>query len=339
MTQFEFDILLEKYMDGRCSLEEERIVENWHARVTELDKNLLTEEEQDFIETDIWKKLKRNTLPQKKYFGLFSFRFYGIAASLVFLVCMGCLFFKGTIFNGETPAISKTDIEIRNTSGKEQTINLSDGSEVVLDPGSILSYPESFGQKARQVYLQGKGFFKVKKDPERPFRVLSGKLVAEALGTSFIVNAKEENTNIEVIVVTGKVAVYDEVARKNNVVPAVSTIITRNQAAVYNKENQNVTTKIAENPQAYPVYEGENTSVVPTNFIFEDKQLSYVFEQFKKVYGLDFILENESLKKCEITADLEDLPMFSQIKLICESINAKYRIEGTRVLVSGKGCK
>jgi transmembrane sensor len=215
MTQFEFDILLEKYMDGRCSLEEERIVENWHARVTELDKNLLTEEEHDLIEQEMWKKLKRNTLPQKKYFGLFSFRFYGIAASLVFLIWMGCLFFKGTIFNGETQPVSKTDIEIRNTSGKEQTINLSDGSEVVLDPGSILSYPESFGQKARQVYLQGKGFFKVKKDPERPFRVLSGKLVAEALGTSFIVNAKEENSNIEVIVVTGKVAVYDDIAKKS----------------------------------------------------------------------------------------------------------------------------
>src|SRR5690606_26026261 len=103
------------------------------------------------------------------------------------------------------PEIS--EIEQRNESNSSMTIFLSDGSEVELEPGSMISYPRKFTTGNRVVRLEGRAFFDVAKDSLNPFLVNTKSVNVKVLGTSFKVSSFE-NEPAEVSVVTGKVEVY-----------------------------------------------------------------------------------------------------------------------------------
>lgn len=88
-----------------------------------------------------------------------------------------------------------------NISDKEMSINLPDGSTVLLAANSTLRYD----QEGRETSLNGAAFFDVAKHTGQPFKVYSGKLTTTVLGTSFRVNTKE--SLISVLLLTGKVVV------------------------------------------------------------------------------------------------------------------------------------
>ena len=62
-------------------------------------------------------------------------------------------------------------LETTTAYGVRTKITLSDGSEVWLNSGSTLSYPEHFTEDKRQVTLSGEAFFKVKSDKDHRFDV------------------------------------------------------------------------------------------------------------------------------------------------------------------------
>jgi transmembrane sensor len=69
-------------------------------------------------------------------------------------------------------------------AGETRRIALADGSAATLGPGSALRL--GFSALARNVeLLAGMAFFEVSPDASRPFRVMTEKLVATALGTAF----------------------------------------------------------------------------------------------------------------------------------------------------------
>jgi ferric-dicitrate binding protein FerR (iron transport regulator) len=98
-------------------------------------------------------------------------------------------------------------VTIRNRTGISSPVYLHDGSVVQLFAGSELSYEEPFNTAHRKVYLSGKGFFKVAKDPTRPFTVYSHDIATTALGTSFTITAWPGKNDVLVVLHTGKVLV------------------------------------------------------------------------------------------------------------------------------------
>jgi transmembrane sensor len=74
-------------------------------------------------------------------------------------------------------------------AGKRSTFTLDDGTRVTLNGGSRLMAGEGYGVRMRDVSLDGEGFFEVRHDAARPFRVHARGSVAEDLGTRFSVRA------------------------------------------------------------------------------------------------------------------------------------------------------
>jgi transmembrane sensor len=88
--------------------------------------------------------------------------------------------------------------------GEQRTARLDDGSTVVLNTGTELQV--EFTDQLREVrLLNGEALFNVASDASRPFRVLSDRAVAQAIGTSFVVHRKSDQTIVTVI--EGQVAV------------------------------------------------------------------------------------------------------------------------------------
>jgi len=109
--------------------------------------------------------------------------------------------------------ITKIELTFNETvtvpSGKLLKKDLPDGSQVWLNAGSKLIYSRLFLGGERKVYLEGEGYFKVAKDPDKPFIVHSQDLKTQVLGTSFVVKSLKDLDIFEVVVRTGKVQVSD----------------------------------------------------------------------------------------------------------------------------------
>ncbi|MCO4294566.1 FecR domain-containing protein [Solitalea sp. MAHUQ-68] len=88
---------------------------------------------------------------------------------------------------------------------KDYKIKLSDGTEVWLNSDSELRFPLEFNADQRVVYLKGEAFFKVTKNPKKPFIVkVNESLDVQVLGTSFNVNSYASNA-LKVALVEGSV--------------------------------------------------------------------------------------------------------------------------------------
>ncbi|MFV0554425.1 MAG: FecR family protein [Mangrovibacterium sp.] len=98
------------------------------------------------------------------------------------------------------------NVEICTAQGEQQTVWLSDSSQVILSAESKIIYPSKFKGKTREIQLEGKAFFHVKPDASKPFIVYTADLQTEVLGTSFTVSNYAGET-AEVVVCTGKVRV------------------------------------------------------------------------------------------------------------------------------------
>jgi len=100
--------------------------------------------------------------------------------------------------------------------GEQRTLSLADGSTVVLNTNSILRV--AFTESEREVRLiQGEALFTVAKNAGRPFRVRGQQAIAVAIGTSFVMRQKADQTIVTVI--EGEVAVVSTTAERQTQAP------------------------------------------------------------------------------------------------------------------------
>lgn len=95
--------------------------------------------------------------------------------------------------------------------GVRDSITLSDGTRVVLAPGSRLTVAAGFDGGQREVTLDGAAFFDVKHDDAHPFTVHASGAEIRDVGTAFTVKTDAVG-RVSVSVTHGIVAVRDSVA-------------------------------------------------------------------------------------------------------------------------------
>lgn len=108
--------------------------------------------------------------------GAFQFGYFWRIASIL-LISLG-LGFLGSRYSPpemkeEMPQPLKK-VVFNNPPGVKSSISLGDGTKVMLNAGSTLSYEENRFKEVRDVFLEGEAFFEVAPDPERPFTVNAG---------------------------------------------------------------------------------------------------------------------------------------------------------------------
>lgn len=86
--------------------------------------------------------------------------------------------------------------DYRTGIGEQQTIQLSDGSTVMLNTSSYLSV--DYSQQRRTLTLHGQAYFSVAPDPDRPFVVVTDNGRVRALGTAFDVKALDDDMAVTV---------------------------------------------------------------------------------------------------------------------------------------------
>lgn len=98
--------------------------------------------------------------------------------------------------------------------GKDYRVVLNDGTEVIMNADSKLSFPTRFTGKERIVTLEGEAYFKVAKNPAQPFIVKTNRIDTKAIGTEFNVRAYK-GTEPHVTLIQGIVEVTVPEVNKN----------------------------------------------------------------------------------------------------------------------------
>jgi len=205
----------------------------------------------------------------------------------------------------------------------ENYFRLPDGSTVLVNAGSSISYSDSFGVKDRKVILDGEAFFDVKHDPAHTFTVHSGSIVTSVLGTAFNVKAYPDQPQVVVTVVRGKVRVSDENQTFATITPNQQVIVDVNT-----RESEQVIVNAAgELAWKEPYIVLDNTPVAAALKVISDK------------YHTPIRIQGNSLKDCQVTSvflhseSLEDVLM-----VVTRSFNATYTYKNGVVVIHGGSC-
>jgi transmembrane sensor len=193
---------LTAYSNNEANETENALIEAWYNSYKDKEHDL-SEAEKQRIRNAIYAKAKPPVIVKTAIFRLPVFR---IAASLLLFAALSFTFYRWRALSlGENQTVYNT---IRTSTNGLKQINLPDSSVVWLNAASTIQVPVEFKGDVREIKLiEGEAFFDVKRDPQHPFVVHTGKLNVQVLGTSFNIRSYKKLNNIQVSVATGKVGV------------------------------------------------------------------------------------------------------------------------------------
>ena len=165
--------------------------------------------------------------------------------------------------------------------GQTGHLFLFDGTEVWLNSGTKFKYPNKFNQNERNVFMEGEAYFKVAPNKHLPFKVKTGKLEVEVLGTSFNLSAYPSEPTQSVFLDEGKVQINDMVGHKiGDIIPG--------QIAVKTDGNSSIQ---VQNADSY-FY----TSWKDGKITFSSEKLSDIAKKMERWYNVEIRFSQESLK-------------------------------------------
>lgn len=219
-----------------------------------------------------------------------------MAAAAVVLIggLLAGLYFYAGKTNVKGALISfKTEKDIR-------TVTLPDGSEIVLNSYSGVSYSSDF-LKNRSILLNGEAFFKVKHDASSPFVVRTGSVKIQDIGTAFNVRSKAQQ--VEVVVESGSISVHE-----NNL-----------------SANVNAREKIRINAGDKQLHVEKNNDLLYTyyrsnEFVADNTPLWQVVETLNDAYGAHIAIENNSLRNIPLTVTLKRESLDKVLQVIASTI-------------------
>ncbi|KAA6331362.1 hypothetical protein EZS27_020022 [termite gut metagenome] len=134
---------------------------------------------------------------------------------------------SGKVIVQEAESGKSTVVEVEKTRmnklivpyGKRSQLELSDGTKVWLNSGSVLEFPAFFASKTRNVKLIGEMYAEVSKDAKKPFLVHTPGFQVKVYGTQFNITAYREANTQSVVLVEGSVGVTSESKRETFLTP------------------------------------------------------------------------------------------------------------------------
>ena len=321
------EALLDRYLKGETSQEENEIVENW------LEKNNNAHSEWQFfnqsrknqwlaevlgeIQNSIQAtKSKVVVIPKRNHLWR---RLAAVAAVLA--ICF-TLYLEWPALQSLVHSTQLTALTVPLNQQKQ--IKLADGSKVWINSNSQLKYPQQFNGKTREVYLSGEAYFDIKHDAGKPFIIHTGKVITTVLGTAFDIKEDKISHTVVVTVTRGKVSVANGDRQLG--------IITPNQQISYNLLDSKSTQTEVDAKQAIAWQK--------TDLHFEDITFAEAALELEERFNVKINFSNDKIKDCRFTGTaLKGEKLDKILKVICAFNNATYQTKSDgSIVINGSGC-
>jgi len=269
--------------------------------------------------------------------------FQVMAACFILFLGLKVLYFnksiqKESVYEKQMAVFSEGKLtEKVNDKTTIDTIKLPDGSLIYLSPNSKISYVNNFGKENRTVYLSGKAVFDVVKMPSKPFYVYANELVTKVLGTKFEVFSFDNEKDVIVKVLSGKVSVYknpkfDKVTLSN--IEKLGVLLKPNQQVTFSREKDFFKKTIVEQPILLIAQH-----ISKPTFIYDEAPVVAVLDEISKAYGVEIIFNREMMQSCQLTSSMEEESLQDKLNIICKSIGATYEIIDAQIIINSKMCQ
>ena len=326
MDKIYYKELIEKYFDGNITDAEIKELSDWIKN----DRHLQNWWEEEFSKSDaginpvlrdkLFARIKEQTQGKEETQGKENSRTIRMnpwkwAAAIVLPICIA-FFTYYLIDSSQTvgaPFIVKAD------KGDKATIELPDGTNVVLNSASQLSYLNNFGENVRRVQLNGEAYFKVAHDEKRAFIVQVGDLEVKVLGTSFNVSAYEDAKDVTVVLLEGKVGVY---AQK------MSHIMKPGDKIEYNKATHKIT--------ATQVHPNDYIDWTKGNIYFEKESLENIMKTLSRIYDVEIRFDSNKLPNEYFTGTIPGGGIQNALNILMLTSPFYYEMDGSVIVLKEK---
>ena len=193
-------------------------------------------------------------------------------------------------------------------------ITLPDSSRITLNKGGVLRVDNDFGVQERRVELVGEAFFRIAKDPQKPFAVRVGNVETVVLGTRFNIDQIGEQVKIDVY--EGKVSFHTD---KDEI------LLEKQQSAYYTqKSDQIIASEFNINTNSWMTH----------RLVFKNVKLEKLTRDVSNHFSVD-IQVNHKIKDVKLTTVFEnptldevlnELEMILQVE-VKKIGDKKFRIE------------
>ncbi len=199
----------------------------------------------------------------------------------------------------------------------EYRMVLADGTQVWLNSDSELRFPVNFTGNERRVFLKGEAFFQVAKDEMKPFRVETGVLEIEALGTQFDVSAYQDDGKWMTTLVEGRVRVSDRDARQTCILePGKQALLHNNMLTVSDVNVEEI------------------TGWKEGRFVFRNMTMENIARQLERWYDVEIGFPDVMVRYYRFTGVMKRYNRLSQlIEMIEETTDVKFQVNGRDVKI------
>ncbi|MEC5145931.1 FecR domain-containing protein [Chitinophaga sp. 212800010-3] len=203
--------------------------------------------------------------------------------------------------------------------GRQFQLTLSDGTRVWLNAASSIRYPAAFGSKERKVEVTGEVYFEVSRSANNPFLVSIGdKAAIEVLGTTFNVNAYDNEHVIRTTLLDGSIKVG----------AAAGTGIVLHPGQQASIADKKIT--VADHPDIEKIMAWKNGL-----FNFDGADLEEVMRQLERWYNIDVVYEN-GIPDTRFMGEMSRRIALNDLLEILRRTEVDFRIEGRKLIVLNK---
>jgi ferric-dicitrate binding protein FerR (iron transport regulator) len=335
MQDEKFRELLSKYNEGNCSPEEIAWLESAYLKWNDADKLNHSEAELVKARKLMWQEVDARTKPViiRKLWPRIA-----AVASIIIFIGFGLFYNRYSNSHLTQPNV----IVISSKAGEKKSFKLPDGTLIVLNGESNISYSKSFNITDRKINLVGEAYFTVVHNQQKPFNVHTSKVDIKDIGTIFNVKAYPNDHYTETSLIQG--AIEMTVASKithpillhpgekvlvNNVDEHPSKPVNSNSVKVNINRIYQIT-KITTNPIVKTVVE---TDWVNDRLTFNDESFEDMAANMDRWYDVKISFENPSIKKYRFVATFNNQSLTQVLDVLKLTRDFNYRKEGNVIVI------
>jgi transmembrane sensor len=212
---------------------------------------------------------------------------------------------------------------ILSTARGEQSpypLILADGTKVWLNAESSIKFPTRFTGSNRMVTITGEAYIEVVHNPAKPFKVLVKDQTIEDIGTTFDINAYDDEPATRTTLISGSIRIAKD---------GQKAVLKPGQQADIQTGTNVIIIKNADTE--------ETTAWIHGQFRFNDEKLGSIMRQVSRWYNVDVTYQDEALKEKPFAGVTTRFGNVSELLHMLEMTGeVKFKIEGKKIVVLDK---
>ena len=235
-----------------------------------------------------------------------------VAAAAVIVVAGGSLIWRMALSPRGDRMPAGTQTHYATAIGRLDSLQLPDGSRVLLGPGSKLDISPDFGTLSRDVTLKGEANFAVVHDPAHPFRVHTAWATFRDVGTEFVVHS-DDAEGARVAVRQGAVAVEIHPGSTPQTLAAGDRAVVAPQGSIRVERS---------------VQLGDDMAWMSGRLVFRDAPMTQVTADLRRWYGIELRVDS-ALAHARISTTFDRTSAPSDVgRVIAATVGGGLREEG-----------